>query len=153
MTYGDIVQSVTGTLQELFPNHNIYSMARVERLERPAFFFSLKPIVVEASNMRTRHNVLSLYIDYFQAVKDEADMYGTATTIRDALGWSYNVIVGMESKGWINVTEFDWDFVGSERNILEMNVTLEYFDTIDNDEHAPLIEDVDINYHLREEYK
>jgi hypothetical protein len=150
MTYGDIVRSVTGTLQELFPTHNIYSMARVERLERPAFFFSLKPVIVEASNKRTRHNVLSLYIDYFQAVKDEADMYDAATRIRDALGWSYAV---GDNGEYINVTEFDWDFVGSERNIIEMNITLEYFDAIDNDEHAPLIEDVDVTYHLREEYK
>ena len=150
MTYGDIVQSVTGTLQSLFPKHNIYSMARVERLERPAFFFSLKPVIVEPSNRRTRHNVLSLYIDYFQAVKDEADMYDTATKIRDALGWSYAV----GDKGeFVNVMEYDWDFVGSERNIMEINVTLEYFDTVNNDETAPLIEDVEVTYHLREEYK
>jgi hypothetical protein len=150
MTYGDIVQSVTGTLQTLFPNHNIYSIARVERLERPAFFFSIKPVVVEPSNRRTRHNVLSLYIDYFQAVKDEADIYDTVTKIRDALGWSYAV----GDKGeYVNVMEYDWDFVGSERNVLEINVTLEYFDTVNNDETAPLIEDVDVTYHLREEYK
>ena len=49
--------------------------------------------------------------------------------------------------------EYDWDFVGSERNIMEINVTLEYFDTVNNDETAPLIEDVDVTYHLREEYK
>lgn len=150
MTYGDIVRSVTGTLQELFPTHNIYSMARVERLERPAFFFSLKPVTVEPSNRRTRHNVLSLYIDYFQEVKDEADMYDAATKIRDALGWSYQV--GDDGE-YVNVTEFDWDFVGSERNIIEMNITLEYFDAIGNDEHAPLIEDVDVKYKLREVYQ
>ena len=89
-----------------------------------------------------------MYIDYFQEVKDEADLYDTANTIRDALGWSYPV-----GDDYINVTEFDWDFVGSERNIIEMNITLEYFDAIDNDEHAELIEDVDITYYLREVYK
>ena len=151
MTYGDIVRAVTGTLTTLFPNHNIYSMMRVEKLDRPAFFFSLKPVIVEASNLRTRHNVLSLYIDYFQAVKDEVDMYDTATKIRDALGWSYPVPVGEDSVERVNVTEFDWDFVGQERNIIEMNVTLEYFDNVDNsDDHADLIENVDVHYTVKE---
>ena len=101
MTYGDIVQSVTGTLQTLFPNHNIYSMARVERLERPAFFFSLKPVVVEPSNRRTRHNVLSLYIDYFQAVKDEADMYDTATKGNLSTSWNtIGILSGVSGTSW-----------------------------------------------------
>ena len=155
MTYGDIVKSVTATLKSLFPNHNIYSIARVEKLVRPAFFFSIKPVIVEASNLRTRHNMLSLYIDYFQAVKDEVNLYDTVTKIRDALGWSYPVTVvkdKTEQVERVDITEFDWDFVGSERNIVEMNITLEYFDTIDNDEHAELIEDVDVTYKVKEVY-
>ena len=148
MKYSDIAKALTGTLKELFPDRRIYSIMRVEDMKRPAFFFSIKPVIDEPSNRRTRHNILSVYIDYFQEVKDEADLYDTANTIRDALGWSYPV-----GDDYINVTEFDWDFVGSERNIIEMNITLEYFDAIDNDEHAELIEDVDITYYLREVYK
>ena len=140
MTYGDIARALTKTLTDLFPGHRIYSMARVEKIERPAFFFSMKPVLVEAANMRTRHNVLSVYIDYFQSVKDEAGMYDAATVIRDTLGWSYPV-----GDHYVNVQSFDWEFVGTERNVIEISITLDYFDAVDTDEKADLMEDVHVN--------
>lgn len=147
ITYGAIVRAFTSTLKKLFPGHKIYSIARAEDMVRPAFFFYLKPVLVEPSNKHTRRNILSLYVDYHQKVKNEAEMYDAAYKIRDALGWKYKI-----PEGYINVTEFDWEFVGKKRDVIELNITLEYFDTIDDDEHAELIEDVCIDYDLKEEF-
>lgn len=145
MTYGDIARAVTKTLKELFPEADIVSMARTEDISRPAFFFYLKPVAIEAASERARHNVLSLYIDYLQKVKDEPDMYDVATKIRDALGWSYRV-----GDNYIDVTGFDWEFVGQKRDTLELDITLEYFDALDADEDAEPMEEIGIAMELEE---
>lgn len=148
ITYGAIARAFTKTLKELFPDHKVYSIARAEDNDRPAFFFYLKPVIIEASNNRTRRNVLSLYVDYHQKVKGESGMYEAADKIREALGWKYKI-----PEGYINVTEFDWEFVGRKRDVMELNITLEYYDAIQTDEHADIMESVDVNYNLKEEYK
>ena len=95
--------------------------------------------------MRTRHNVLAVYIDYLQKVKDEADMYNVAGKLREALGFAYRV-----GKRYLYVTDFDFDFVGKERNVLEMSVTFEYFDMIEADEKAEPMGEAVVSIKLRE---
>ena len=146
MNLGDIARAFTKTLHDNFPGHAVYSMARTESIKRPAFFFYLKPVISEPANKVTRHNILSLYVDYFQKVKDEAGMYDTASKIRDILGFAYQV-----GDRYIDVTEFDWEFVGSERNVLELNITLEYFDLVGKEETADLMEEASVKVTLKEE--
>lgn len=148
MKYGDINKAVTETLKDLYPERNVYSIMREEGIERPAFFFYLRPVIVEPANMRTRHSILSLYIDYFQEIKDEEDMYNTCSAIRDAFGFAY-----MVKDKYVNVTGFDWELVGKGRNVMQMDITLEFFEAIDNDEHADPMESVDVNVILKEVYK
>ena len=89
-TYKDIAEALKETLQGIVPGCTVYSVARVEAIERPAFFFNMKPLLTEPANKRTRHNVLAVYIDYLQKVKDEADMYVVAGKLREALGFAYS---------------------------------------------------------------
>ncbi len=147
-TYKDIAEALKETLKEVVPGCTVYSVARVEAIERPAFFFTIKPIITEPANMRTRHNVLAVYIDYLQKVKDEADMYDVAGKLREALGFAYRV-----GKRYLYVTDFDFDFVGKERNVLEMSVTFEYFDMIEAEEKAEPMGEAIVSIRLREVYK
>ena len=104
--YGDIVRELTRTLKNLMPGVTVYAAERVESIKRPAFYFTVKPILTEAANMRTRHNVLGLYIDFFQKVKDEAGMYDVATMVRDALGFAYKV-----GDHYIDIKDFSYDLL------------------------------------------
>ena len=148
ITYADIASALGDTLSGLVPGCGVYSIARTEDFKRPAFFFYLKPILTEAANMRTRHNVVAAYIDYHQKVKDEADMYKVAGKLRDALGFAYKV-----KSRYLDVTEFDFEFVGKERNIMEMSATFDYFDPIEADDKAELMEEAIVNVKLREVYE
>lgn len=147
-TYADIARALTNTLKEIVPGCKVYSTARVEGIERPAFSFFLKPILTEAANRITRHNVLAAYIDYTQEVKDEGDMYEVAGKLREALGFAYKV-----GKRYLDVTDFDFEFTGKERNILEMSVTFDYFDMIETDEKAEPMGEAVVSIKLKEVFE
>ena len=144
MTYSDLNLAITELLQGLYPKRTILSNMRVEGLMRPSFYFYMKPVVSESGNLNTRHNVMGVYIDYLQDVKDEKDIYDTLQTIRDAFG--HNIIVGKKS---VNVVDFDWDLNGADRNVAEMNITLEWYDNVAKPETAEIMRDVT----LRTKYK
>lgn len=148
MTFSDIQIAVVKILKDNFPNHNIQSIMKVEQVKRPAFFVYMKPIISEPSGKYARHNIMALYIDYFQDVKNEKDMYDAAYIIRDAMGISFPA-----GDGYANVMEFDWDFVGSERNIMEISVELEYYDAVGTKEEADTMESLEIITTLREVYQ
>jgi hypothetical protein len=42
----------------------------------------------------------------------------------------------------VDVTGFDWDFVGTDRNIPELSVDLEWMDNIGHEDTEPTIESV-----------
>ena len=147
-TYKDIAEALKKTLKGIVPGCTVYSVARVEAIERPAFFFTIKPILTEPANIRTRHNVLAVYIDYLQKVKDEADMYDVAGKLREALGFAYRV-----GKRHLDVTDFDFEFIGKERNILEMSVTFDYFDMIETDEKAEPMGEAVVSIKLKEVFE
>ena len=147
-TYKDIAETLKETLKEVVPGCTVYSIARVEAVERPAFFFTIKPIITEPANMRTRHNVLAVYIDYLQKVKDEADMYEVAGKLREALGFAYRV-----GKRHLDVADFDFEFVGKERNVLEMSITFDYFDMIETDEEAETMGEAVVSVRLKEVFE
>ena len=125
MIYTDIAKAVTNTLKHLFPEAKIYALGRIEDIERPAFYFTLKPVIVEAVNHRMRHNVLTLTITYFPKRVDEAEFYAVVTKMRDALGFSYPV-----KDSYVSINDFDWEFVGSNKNTLQMSATLEFLEAI-----------------------
>ena len=143
MTYADIARAITKTLKGALPGARVYSMGRVEAVKRPAFYFALHPVLTEASNIRTRHNVVSVIIDFLQEEKDEAEMYEVASKVRDALGWSYQC-----GDGWADVVGFTFELVTEGRNVLEMDVTLDYFEELDVDEKADLMEDAVIRMEM-----
>ena len=144
MTYSDLNMAITELLRGLYPDREILSNMRVEGLMRPSFYFYMKPIVSEPGNLNTRHNIMGVFIDYLQEYKDEKDLYDTLQNIRDAFG--HNIMVGKKS---VNVTDFDWDLNGADRNTAEINVTLEWFDNVTKPNTAEIMRDVT----LRTQYK
>ena len=145
MTFSDLKDAIAKLLIKNFPNVNVYSSMREEQVKRPAFYSYMKPVTSEAANQYSRHNVMSLYIDYLQEYKDEKDLYDTLQKIRDVFG--NNIIVGKES---VNVMDFDWDLTAADRNVAEVDITLEWFDNTRKEETAELIKDITLKAKIEE---
>ena len=148
MTIVGVKQCVTDLIKSMFPKMGIYSIMKSEGFNRPAFFIYMKPVIDEPENYNTRHLVYNVYIDYFQAVKDEYDAMTVMAQIRDAFGLFITDKDGHTAK----TTDFSFDYVGVERNVPEAAITLEWFEQIEHDRTAPTMETLTWEQTLKEVY-
>lgn len=120
--------------------YQYYSMAVVENYERPCFFTQLLPVDMRPENYNSRRNEVVFYITILLDEADEARMLDMIQRIRDLFG--LNVMIGDKS---VNVTDFDWNYAGTDRNIPELSVSLEWLDRIEHKNDAPVVERVITN--------
>lgn len=125
--------------------YKYYSMAVVENYERPCFFTQLLPVDMRPENYNSRKNEVVFYITILLEKADEARMLDMIQHIRDLFG--LNVMVRDKS---VNVTDFDWNYTGKDRNIPEIAVSLMWFDRIEHKNSAPVVEQVVTNNELEE---
>jgi hypothetical protein len=139
MTLKELKAGLLARLQTKYPadQYHYYSMAVVEGYERPCFFTQVKPTLSDPENRSSRKNQVTLYINFLQKEVNEAEMLDMIEGIRDLFG----LYVQINDRA-VDVTGFDWDFVGTDRNIPELSVDLEWMDNIGHEDTEPTIESV-----------
>ena len=135
MTIKEVKKGFNALLASKYPSIKLYSKAVVEGYKRPCFFTQLKPISMNNSTQTTRYNLATFYIEYMQERLDEADMLDKIDEIRNLFG--QYVRVGDRA---VDVTEFSFDYVGTDRNILEISLDIEWFDRIEHETNEPTME-------------
>ena len=126
----ELKKGMIAVLRELYPTgYKFYGNEVVEGYEKPSFFTQLIPVIMENVTQHTTNNTMLFVITYFQKNKDEADNFKKITEIRKAFGLKVEV-----ADRQINVEELDYQFVGEEGNILQIQVTINYIDNIENEE-------------------
>lgn len=141
MTLREVKAGLIKLLKTKYPasKYKYYSAAVVEGYERPCFFTQLRPTSVENININTRKNKMSFYITFMQKKVDEAACLDMIEEIRDLFGLA--VQIGDRA---IDVTDFSWDFIGTERNTPEIEIRLEWFDAIEHKETTPIMQVLEI---------
>lgn len=142
MTISELKKGLLDLMQSNFPakKYKYYAMDVKEGYKRPSFFTKLKPVSMEASNYNTRNNQVMFIINFMQERIDEVEALATIQQIRDLFGLS--VKIGDRA---VDVTGFDFDFVGSEQNIPEITIDLEWMDRIEHTVDEPVMKSVEIN--------
>ena len=126
----ELKKSLISVLRELYPKgYKFYGNEVVEGYEKPSFFTQLIPVTMENATQHTTNNTMLFVITYFQKKKDEEDNLRKIAEIRKAFGLKVEV-AGRQ----INVEEIDFQFVGEEGNILQVQVTINYIDDIGKEE-------------------
>lgn len=112
-------------------------MAVVEGYDRPCFFTQIRPIDTSPVNYNTRHHQVAFYITILQKQVDEEEMLRMIQEVQDLFG--LNVKIGKKS---LNVTDFDWQYAGTDRNVPEISIGLEWLEKIVHEVNEPLVERV-----------
>lgn len=148
MTLKELKTGLLALLMGKYPRgqYHYYSQAVVEGYKRPAIFTQLKPTLMEPVNYNTRKNMVSFYITLMPKKVDEAEALDMIEEIRNLFGLS--VTVGGRA---VDVTGFDFDFIGSDRNIPEISIDLEWYDRIEHVHKEPPMEALEINKKLVKE--
>lgn len=145
MTLKDAKKGLIALLKTKYPDYKYYSNAVTEGYKRPSFFTQLKPVSMNAITERVRENIVVFYIDYFQEKVDEADAIEKIEEIRNLFG-TYVKINGRA----LDVQDFDYDFIGTERNILEISIELEWMEKIEHINTKPAMESASFSIEMEE---
>ena len=126
----ELKKGMIAVLRDLYPTgYKFYGNEVVEGYDKPSFFTQLIPVTMENITQHTTNNTMLFVITYFQRNKDEADNLKKITEIRKAFGLKVEI-----ADRQINVEEMDFQFIGEEGNILQIQVTINYIDDIEKEE-------------------
>lgn len=147
MTLTEIKKGLNKTMQTLYPipQYQFYGVDIVEGYQRPCFFTKLQPVQMRPENYNTYFNQAAYYIDYIQKEPDEVDMMKKIEEIRELFG--LYVKIGSRT---LDVTNFDYEFIGTDRNILEISIDIEWMDRIEHKTSQPLMADFFIQKRMEE---
>lgn len=148
MTLSELKKGLLSLMQTIYPEteYKYYGMDVSEGFERPSFFTQIKPVEMDPNNYNSRNNRVTFFIDYMQEIVDEVDALDKIQQIRDSFGLA--VKIGDRA---VKVVSYDYDFIGTERNIPEISIDLEWMDRIDHTENLPLMESAEINQEMMED--
>ena len=148
MTLSELKKGLLSLMQMIYPEteYKYYGMDVSEGFERPSFFTQIKPVEMDPNNYNSRNNRVTFFIDYMQEIVDEVDALDKIQQIRDSFGLA--VKIGDRA---VKVVSYDYDFIGTERNIPEISIDLEWMDRIDHTENLPLMESAEINQEMMED--
>lgn len=128
-------------MKKIFPSteYKYYSMAVVEKYDRPCFFSQLKLIDSSEMNYNSRLMNATFYIDYRAKTVDEAHMLDVVQKIQDGFGLAVRV-----KNRAVKVNDINYDFVGTEKNILSVSIDVQWTRLIDHSETYPLMESAEL---------
>lgn len=134
MTLGEVKKGILALLESRYPKekYKYYSKAVVKGFTRPCFFTQMIPSNITPENYNTRKLTVLFYITIFQDTIDEADALDMIDSIQNLFGLA--VKIGDRA---IDVTNYNWSFIGNDQNIPEIVVTLDWMDEIIRDEEKP----------------
>lgn len=158
MKYSEIKAGLNAALQTIFPmvsndpkvkTYEYYGLEVIEGYVRPCFFTRLETGESRPNNKSTLYHRLTYSIMYIPETIDEIDLMDKVDKIRELFELGIEVSNGTESRH-IDCVGFDWGFGGTDRDILEISVDIEYLSNIRKPETAELMKDAEIKMEVNE---
>lgn len=139
----DIYASVSKLLKENY-GLKVYGNEVKEGYTRPSFFVQLLPVQILNSSTNFHEESYSIVITYFQPQPDSLDNYKKVDSMRELFGQKLNI--GTRA---VNVTDFSYNFVGEKSDVLQVYISVEFFNGIKKVDTAPPVGEVNINKEVR----
>lgn len=136
----EIKSACNGVLREAFPDLKIYGPDTVEGLKRPSFYTEIVPYTLNYETVNRVKQSCGFKITLLEETPNETFELKTYASIRKAFGLKLHI-----GERFITVSDIDFDYAGKENNIMQMTLTLSWYDTITEAVDLPLIETVEIN--------
>jgi len=139
----DIYTSVSNLLKGEY-GLKIYGNEVKEGFNKPSFFVQLLPITMHNASTNFHEESYSIVITYFQSKPDSLDNFKKVDRIRELFGQKLQI-----GKRLVNVTDFSFNFVGDNDNVLQVAIEIEFLNGIQKVDTLPKVKEVNINKEMR----
>lgn len=138
----EIKTAMVDKIKEKFPVSNgykYYGVSVKEGQETPCFFTQILPTSSEQETTNTIDSGYLFTITYFQKKNDEVDQLEKVDTFKKM--FTGKIAVG---ERFVQVNDFDFEYIGRDRNILQMSFSITFKDVIEKQTTAEEIKEVAI---------
>ena len=158
MNYSELKAGINKVMQTVYPitsddplvkTYEYYGLEVIEGYTCPCFFTRLETGESRPNNHSTLYHRLTYSIMYIPETIDEIDLMEKVDTIRSLFELGVEIKTQTETR-WVDCLGFDWGFGGSDRDILEMSVDIEYLSDIRKPETAELMKDAYLKMEVNE---
>ena len=140
----DLKAALNGVIQNKYgSSYKYYGNEISEGYEKPSFFTQLLPINLNPITINFSEKRFSFIITYFSKRIDEEDSLTKVSELMEAFGLKVKV-----KDRYINVSEFEYEFVGEKSNILQMSLNVSFMDEIKKEETHQLMNELGVNQRL-----
>lgn len=123
--------------------YKYYGIEVTEGYDKPSFFTQIVPVQMENVTTNFTDSAYSFVITYFQELIDEEDALQKVSELREAFGLKVKV-----EDRYVNVTDFDYDFVGEKNNILQMSLNVSFKDGIEKEKTHQVMKELGVKQRL-----
>lgn len=143
-TVSDIRVAVLNLLKGKYPTYKRYGNEVTEGFDKPSFFVSIQPTINSNESVNFKKYGYSIVITYFQEKAKETDNMQKVAEIEELFGYQMPV-----KNKLINITNYDYQFVGNNNNILQITVDVEFYDAIKRIPTEPNVNELKLNVEER----
>ncbi len=141
----EIKAAIIALIKTKFKSVACYGADVKEGLKKPSFSIKLIPAGIENDNYSTFSCRYICAITYFQQKVSEIDSLKVTSDLHKVFGRKIHV-----ADRYINITDFRYDFVGENSDILQIMVELSFLDAWDKEAEADPAKEVKINEKLED---
>lgn len=142
----EVKAACNSVLRTLYPGMNIYGPDTTGALERPSFYTEIVPYILSYETTNLVKQSCGFKISLMEEVTDEEFELSALANIRKAFGLKLHI-----GKRRLTVTGVEFEYTGSKNDVFQITVTIEWYDTITEQEQLPLMLDVDVDTVLKGE--
>ena len=140
----DLKAALNGVIQNKYgSSYKYYGIEITEGYEKPSFFTQLLPVNLNPITTNFSEKRFSFIITYFSKKVDEEDALTKVSELMDAFGLKVKV-----KDRYVNVSEFEYEFVGEKSNILQMSLNVSFMDEIKKEETQQLMNELGVKQRL-----
>ena len=142
ITMTQLKRALNNCLREKFSKIKIYGNEVIDGYKTPAFFTEILPGGFEHETKNYGSNEIIFKITYFQTKVDEADQLRVVDELQELFWLKFECL-------WrkLNITKFEYDYAGKEHNILQVSISINWYDNTARKEDADITENIIIrNY-------
>ena len=140
----DLKAALNGVIQNKYGNsYKYYGNEVTEGYVKPSFFTQLLPVQLGNVTTNFSEKRFSFIITYFQKKVDEADALTKVDELMEAFGLKVKV-----GDRYVNVSDFEYDFIGEKSNILQMSLNVSFLDGIKKEETHQLMNELGLKQRM-----
>ncbi len=140
----DIYMAIKSLLKSKYPEINIYGNEVTEGFDKPSYFISLIPKQISNEGINFKLKAYTVLINYFQSATNEIDNLQKADEIFELFGYFLTV-----NNKKLRITDSDYEFIGDNKNILQISINIEYFEANEKTETSKVAQKISLNEEKR----